>query len=523
MVVTIMLDFRLAAAANNTLDLERLSHALGDDFKIDEPGPKSGKTAAHVASERAHFKAIYWLFEKGADFHCEDNAGKTPLDYLQQKELTSLGSKPMLIEDRKYHLCNAHYKIWLAHDPEIFMPYLYQDDFRQYREKNPDGYISLVYSEALLSKTALSDLITFAEKYRITLISFEKDLAKLTEHYGTEEDKQCYELAKFELSQYPEQKGGNLAVVADLIRWSSVLLRKGSYTDTDVEIGQHQWTNSISMEKPFALNLGSLVYPNNEVIPWLNGDMIAVSSLFSRPHLKSNFRITLSKAACFILKKVQLSLLSNSQKKQENRIAKQQFFTATLLDFSPYLKDYFKQCYSDRDLTENFSPIEINKIQKEGLELFSQEEKNSIIERVAKLQIKIIEDTYDTPEEAHKYSNIFRNAKSDEYRKILKNYMQAIQMTHIKESVNQLTGTYVFGKSVWECIKSDDWKIYSIHSHELIQSAFRSTNTVKFNTNNEENERSIKFQKYADLSFTPFGMLEVLQRSEALKAKHKNN
>ena len=133
---------------------------------------------------------------------------------------------PMAKADRKYYLCNAHCKVWFAHDPEHFMPYLYQDDFKQYREKNLDGYISLVYSEALLNEKATSDLVEFAEKYQIALISFENDLARLTNQYGTITDKQCFQFASYELNQYPDHKGGNLAVVSDLIRWSSVLLRK---------------------------------------------------------------------------------------------------------------------------------------------------------------------------------------------------------------------------------------------------------------------------------------------------------
>ena len=287
--MAIALEFRKAAAASNLEDLERLSHEMGDDFNIDEPGQPSGKTAAHVAAERVHFKAIYWLFERGANFYCKDKAGKTAAEYLQQKEFSSIGSNPMLMGDRKYHFCNVHSKIWLAHDREHFMPYLYQDDFRQYREKNPKGHISLVYSETLMSDTALSDLVEFAEKYQIALISFEKDLARLTDQFGTEEDKQCYQLALYELNRYPDQGGGNLAVVSDLIRWSSILLRKGSYTDTDVEVGQYKWMDSISMEKSFALNLGSLIYPDKSSCPYLNGDIIAVSSLFSQPHPQGDF------------------------------------------------------------------------------------------------------------------------------------------------------------------------------------------------------------------------------------------
>lgn len=488
-----MLEFRIAAAADNLSDLERLSRDMGGDFNIDESGPKSGKTAAHVAAERARFKAIYWLFENGANFYCKDNVGKTAFDYLQQKEFTSIGSCPMLRGDRKYHLCNAHYKIWFAHDREHFMPYLYQDDFRQYREKNPDGYISLVYSETLLSDAALSDLMEFAEKYQIALISFEKDLAELTDQFGTEEDKQCYQLALCELNQYPDQGGGNLAVVSDLIRWSSVLLRKGSYTDTDVEVGQCTWTDSISVKKSLALNLGSLIHPNHRIEPWFNGDIIAVSSLFSQPLLQGDFRITLSKTACFVIQKVQLSLLLSCQKNMGGRIAKQQLLSKALSNFSLYyyLKDFFRACSSDR-LTDNFSSDEIYRVQTEGLELFSGEEKASILERMANLMRKEVEQQYDTPEMAHEYSKVFKDAKRDEHEKFLMNYMQALQVIYINESVRQVSGSYIFSKPIWDCIEEDDWKKYSIYSNEAVELAFRSTNTVRFDTHFADNEKEIK-------------------------------
>lgn len=515
-----MLEFRVAAAKNSLIDLERLWSSREDGFNIDEPGPKSGKTAAHVAAERANFKAIYWLFEKGADFHCRDHAGKTAIDYLQQKEFTASMS-PMSKGDRNYHLCNAHYKIWLAHDPEIFMPYLYQDDFRQYREKNPDGYISLVYSETLLSNTALSDLTQFAEKHQIVLISFEKDLALLTDRFGTESDKESYKFASYELNQYPEKKGGNLAVVADLIRWSSVLLRKGNYADTDVEIGQHQWSESISMEKPFALNLGSLIYPNMATpVPWLNGDVIAASSLFSRPLIQGDFRITLSKTACFLIQNVQTHLLLSCQKNMKARITTQQFLTTTLSDLSNYLNFFFKSCSSDSCILDNFSTDEIDKIQTNGLALFSSVERSSILERMANLMKKRVEEEYDTPEMAHKHSELFQNLNNNEHEKFLMNYMQAIEMSNIKEGVKELSGAYVFSRPIWVYIKDDNWKEYSIYSCEAVQSAFRSTNTVKFDTDFKENERIAKTQKCADLSFTPFGMIRVLERSKSLKAKH---
>lgn len=517
-----MLEFRQAAEKGDVSVLEKLSLNRGADFNIDEFGPKSGKTAAHFAAERGHFEVIYWLLQKGANFYCKDNAGKTAIDYLQEKEFTSINSSPMLKGKRQYYLCNAHFKIWFAHDPSLFMPYLYQDDFRQYRENNPDGYMSLVYSKTLLSNAAFSELVEFAKEYKITLISFENDLKTLTEQFGKKEDNLCYQLASYELSHYPNQGGGNLAVVADLIRWSSVLLRIGNYSDTDVKIGDHKWTDSIHLDKFLALNLGSLIYPPNQVVPWVNGDIIAASSLFPRPHPEGIFRITLSKTSCFMIQQIQLSLLVNcSQQQMKRRIASQQFLTKTFSNVSLYLKDFFTCCGSDRSITDNFTSDEIISVQSGGLELFSIEQRASILERMANLMRRKVEEEFETPEMAHQYSRVFRNVRSDEHEKFLMNYTQAIQMSNIKEGVKRLTGSYIFSAPIAKYIIPDNFKKYSIYSNEAIQSAFRSTNTVKFDTPIAENERINKTQKCADLSFTAFGMADVLERSQDLQEEHQ--
>lgn len=516
-----MLELRIAAANNDILKLERLSNEMGECLNVNEPGLKTGKTAAHFAAKNGHFKAIYWLFEKKADFFFKDKSGKTPIDYLQEKEFTVINPNSVSKGDRQYYLCNAHCKIWLAHDPDIFMPYLYQNDFREYREKNPNGYISLIYSRSLLNDNAYSELKMFAKKFNITLISFEKDFLDLLSQYGTEEDKACYGLAVYEFTHYPN-KGGNLAVVADLIRWSSILLRKGSYSDTDVEIGQHKWTNSIIMEKSVALNLGSLI-TDNRIIPWLNGDIIAVSSLFPQAHDQGDFRITLSNTACTMLKNVQSSLIFNCENRLATRLSKQRFLTSIFSDISLFLQDYFKCLSTEANLKTNFSSQDIEKIIEKGLELFSKEEKESILERMATLMRKRVEKEYEYPELAHKHSRVFHNVKLDEHEKFLKNYMQAILMTNIKESIKNITGSYVFSGPVWECIGQDNWEKYSIYSNKVVESSFRSTNTVKFNTDNEENEKALKTQKFADLSFTPFGMEEVMERSQKLREEHLLN
>lgn|GEM_PF-1824762 len=516
-----MLEFRVAAAAGNLPELERLFSVYGDSLNINEPGSKSGKTAAHVAANGSHFKVMYWLLEKGANFYYKDSTGKTAFDYLQQNELASPALNPQITGDRQYFLCNAHYKIWLAHDPSICMPYLYQDDFREYRKNNPNGHMALVYSAALLSDTSYAKLLEFAQEYQIKLISFENDLEQLTTQFGTETDKLCYRLASYELSQYPNQGGGNLAVVADLIRWSTVLLRIGSYSDTDVDVGQHKWAGSIPMAKAFALNLGTLVDASGMVSPWINGDIIAVSSLLPQPLNEEHFRIVLPKAVCSMIEIVQLSLLSSCHNKMKSRRATQQSLTRTFSDLSSYLKDLFQTCGGQEFITGHFSSDEIKSIQADGLESLSKEKRASIIERMANWKREAVEKEYDTPDIAHQNSKVFQNVGKDDHELFLVNYMHSIQMTNIKEGVKQLSGTYVFNGWLWECIKDDEFKLYSIYSHEALQSAFRSTNTFRFDTTIAEQKKLIQTTRCADLSFTFFGMASVLKRSQDLAVKHQ--
>lgn len=522
-----MLNFRTAAASNDIVALENLWTNKASDFDIDATGHESGKTAAHFAAQRGHFKAIYWLFDKGANFYCKDNEKKTPLDYLQQKEFALINSNPTQKGDRQYHLCNAHCKVWFAHDREIFMPYLYQNDFKEYREKNADGYMSLVYSRALLSETAYTELLEFAKKYQIALISFEEELSELTKEFGTEGDQKCYKWASHEIAKYPDQGGGNLVVVADLIRWSTVILRKGHYTDTDVELGRHEWKDSILMEKPFALNLGSVVY-TNKVQQWLNIDIIAVSSLFSKPHPEGNFRITISKTACSMIKVVQSYLVRDLQKERmEVRLKDQRDIIRNFSDLSRYLQGFFASEGLNPVITNIFSSMEINKLKFTGLDFFSKEEKSSIIERMSNLIRRKVESEYDTLEMAYQYSKVLKDVKSDNHEKFLMNYMLAMQANSIVNGVKKLSGLDAISGSLWNFIDNDidekGWKEYSIYSNKTVQSAFRSTNGPKIDISPEEHDKMIKTEKGADISFTAFGMADVLQRSQTLKAVHIKN
>jgi len=204
----------------------------------------------------------------------------------------------------------------------------------------------------------------------------------------------------------------------------------------------------------------------------------------------------------------------------QKRISRQQYLVKTFSDFSNYLNDFFRSTHFGENFSGSFTSEEICKVRANGLGLFNKEQKASIIERMANLLRKVIEKQYESAEIAHKYTDVFQNVKDHEHDKFLMNYMQAIVRGNIKESIKSITGSVVFGNIIWKCINTDEWKKYSIYSNTDAQSAFRSTNTIKFDTDNDENERHIRTNKCADLSFTSFGMENVLERSDALKNEH---
>ena len=228
----------------------------------------------------------------------------------------------------------------------------------------------------------------------------------------------------------------------------------------------------------------------------------------------------LSKTALFIIKNVQLSLIESCNSRMMSRIEIQKFLTTTVSDLSLYLKDFFKSCRSESILTDNFSPEVISSVQINGLESFSTEDKSSIIKKMANLMKERVVAEHGGLDKAREHSDLFHNVSDEEHEKFLTNYMLATQMYNIKEGVKQLSGTHVFFRHIWECIKRDDWEKYSIYFNEKVQLAFRSQNTVKFNTSYEENQNLIHTKWCAHLSFTPFGMKKVLEQSEDLQEYH---
>lgn len=119
------------------------------------------------------------------------------------------------------------------------------------REKNPKDPIHLVYDSTLLNEKANGELIAFCVENDIAPVDAAQFKSELT---GLEAA--LYTYYKDEITHLGQ--GGNLGVASDILRWLHTSYRRGSYTDLDVPLNTSKFPETVDIEVPLLLNIGSL-------------------------------------------------------------------------------------------------------------------------------------------------------------------------------------------------------------------------------------------------------------------------
>jgi glucosyltransferase Lgt1/2/3 len=164
---------------------------------------------------------------------------------------------------------HLHVKIWLSKNPDTFMNIENQTRLIAMREKNPTDAINLIYDSSLLNGYALTELDKFCVENDI--IPF--DANKFQNQLQSDYEKTLYSYYKDEIANL--DNGGNLAVASDILRWIQPTYKLGTYTDLDFPIDTTSLPDSLTVDGPILLNIGSLKIRKKELI-LANNDFVAV-------------------------------------------------------------------------------------------------------------------------------------------------------------------------------------------------------------------------------------------------------
>lgn len=166
---------------------------------------------------------------------------------------------------------HSHVKIWFTNNPDVFMNFVNQTRLIGMRERNPHDTFHLIYDSELLSEKAHQDLIEFCTEFNIIPVDADSFAGKLE----TQEETELYAFYKDEIRNLNE--GGNLGVASDIIRVLRNSFRLGHYTDLDVPVDTNHLPDSITVEAPFLLNIGSLNLFTNKEMMFILNEYIAVA------------------------------------------------------------------------------------------------------------------------------------------------------------------------------------------------------------------------------------------------------
>jgi len=148
---------------------------------------------------------------------------------------------------------HRHVKIWLSKKENVFLNIENQMRLIKIAKKNATDKIYFIYDSKLLTETAITQLEAFCKK-RGNIIP--KDVTKdIIPACQTTEEKNLLTIYEDEITHL--DKGGNLAVCSDILRWLEPVYTLGTYSDFDVDIDTTTLPANLSVNTCLLLNLGS--------------------------------------------------------------------------------------------------------------------------------------------------------------------------------------------------------------------------------------------------------------------------
>lgn len=264
-----------------------------------------GFTDLHFAACSGNFSQVKQLIEAGVDLNQKDYEGQTALMHAVHGNYASIVSILLandadnlysdidnpdeirrnfkeidcptlwtLVKKIPYSFDpHRHVKIWLSHDPDVFMNAENQLRLVQMREACPGDKINLIYDSKLLSEGACKELLGFCSKHNIEAVN-SREIIVICQ--GDNKEARLIDIYEDEITHI--NAGGNLAAASDILRWLKPIYCLGTYTDMDVKVSTRDLPPYVDTFGEILLNAGSyknnigkntLIY-NNDIVAVLN-------------------------------------------------------------------------------------------------------------------------------------------------------------------------------------------------------------------------------------------------------------
>lgn len=216
---------------------------------------------------------------------------------------------------------HSHVKIWISKNPDLFMNFENQCRLIGMREQCPNDSFHLIYDSSMLNPVAQDELQKYCLENRITPVDAHLfDEAQL----NSDDERALYKKYKDEVTHLDQ--GGNLAVCSDILRWLSPCYRLGTYLDLDVPLNTSQLPETMRVNSPLLLNIGSLSLFADQEVLIVNNDYIAiVDEAAAKPYIEKIHQALLNKLNDYSADFVDTTEKQLSQKGFLNRLAVKAF------------------------------------------------------------------------------------------------------------------------------------------------------------------------------------------------------
>ncbi|MBS0290003.1 MAG: hypothetical protein JSS07_08240 [Proteobacteria bacterium] len=172
--------------------------------------------------------------------------------YKQDQSSSKQGLDAKKDNDSSFELDTRKlYRIWYTKNPEVYLNGENKIRLIGLKHLNLEAKITLIYSSLVFSPTSLSEFNEFCARLKIDTLDFDTQLPALLKN---DLDKEIYQLARSEIKNALNNKGGNLGASSDCTRTLVPIIENfGIYSDFEPILNFSSLPPRIGLQSAFIL------------------------------------------------------------------------------------------------------------------------------------------------------------------------------------------------------------------------------------------------------------------------------